>query len=421
MSDFVRQDRVRIAPGAVVGVLIFLLLSGCASTWQPVPVDDAGFLDRAQEVVKDGVRIRAAVPSAKESKTIFSADIYGRGVQPVWLEIENSTAEPVSFMPFGLDADYFTPLETASMHTRRKFADEMDQFFFSSGVNPAIAPGQTRSGFVFTHIDEGTKAFNVDLIGEGRSWHHTFFIQVPGLKIDHYDVDFAGMYSTEQIQDLNEQDLISALQALPCCTTDAKASGSGDPLNIAVIGDPIEVYYAFVRAGWDETEVVKVSSGIKTAMSFITGGEYRYSPVSSLYVFDRAQDVAFQKARSNIHERNHLRLWMTPYRYEGKAVWIGQISRDIGVRFTRKTITTHKVDPDVDETREFLVENLAYHQALAKFGYVTGAIAAPLGEARHNLTGDPYITDGLRVVLWVAAEPVALDDIDVANWEVPES
>ena len=35
-------------------------------------------------------------------------------------------------------------------------------------------------------------------------------------------------------------------------------------------------------------------------------------------------------------------------RFEGKRVWIGQISRDIGVRFTTKTITTHKIDADVD-------------------------------------------------------------------------
>ena len=138
--------------------------------------------------------------------------------------------------------------------------------------------------------------------------------------------------------------------------------------------------------------------------------------MSSLYVFGRAQDVAFQKARSNIHERNHLRLWMTNYKYEGRAVWIGQISRDIGVRFTPKTITTHKVDPNVDETREYLVENLAYNQALAKLGYVSGAVPAPIDAPRQNLTGDGYFTDGLRVVLWITAEPVPIDKIEVVDW-----
>jgi hypothetical protein len=157
----------------------------------------------------------------------------------------------------------------------------------------------------------------------------------------------------------------------------------------------------------------------KTAKSFIGVGEYRYSPVSALYVFNRPQDVAFQRARESINERNHLRLWMTSMRYEGKPVWIGQISRDIGVRFTKKTITTHKIDPNVDETREYLLENLAFAQALKKFAYVEGVGEAPIDEPRGNLTGDPYFTDGYRLVLWVSSRPVDLADIEVASWRIP--
>ena len=96
---------------------------------------------------------------------------------------------------------------------------------------------------------------------------------------------------------------------------------------------------------------------------------------------------------------------MTSLRYEGKPVWIGQISRDIGVRFTKKTITTHKIDPDVDETREYLLEDLAYSQSLKAFGYVPGVGEAPFDEPRGNLTGDPYFTDGLRIVLFHSSEP----------------
>jgi hypothetical protein len=133
-------------------------------------------------------------------------------------------------------------------------------------------------------------------------------------------------------------------------------------------------------------------------------------------VFGRSQDAAFQKIRKNIHERNHLRVWLAPMTFEGQRVWIGQISRDIGVRFTMKTITTHKIDPDVDETREFLVENLAYHQSLRKFAYVGGVGSAPIDAPRGNLTGDPYFTDGLRVVLWLGAEPTDMGDIEFVRW-----
>jgi hypothetical protein len=147
----------------------------------------------------------------------------------------------------------------------------------------------------------------------------------------------------------------------------------------------------------------------------ISGGSYRYSPVSALSVFGRAQDAALQRARSSINERNHLRIWLTPLRHEGKPVWISQISRDIGVHFTRRTITTHKIDPGVDETREFLLEDMAYARALLKFGYVGGAGVAPYAKPRGNLTGDPYFTDGQRVVMWISGEPTAFDELEVLD------
>ena len=65
-------------------------------------------------------------------------------------------------------------------------------------------------------------------------------------------------------------------------------------------------------------------------MSSVFGRRYRTSPVSPLYVFDRPQDFALQKARKTVDERNHLRLWRAPVDFEGKPVWVGQLSRDIG-------------------------------------------------------------------------------------------
>jgi hypothetical protein len=42
-----------------------------------------------------------------------------------------------------------------------------------------------------------------------------------------------------------------------------------------------------------------------------------------------------------------------------------------------------------------------------------------MDEPRSNLTGDPYYTDGLRVVLWFAREPVDLDNIEFIRWRIP--
>jgi hypothetical protein len=269
-------------------------------------------------------------------------------------------------------------------------------------------------------VDEGTKTFNVDLLGEDKEIRtFTFFINVPGIRPDHQQVDFEALYPKDQILSYDEEGLRKALERVPCCTTNKKGTEQGDPLNLVVIGDGDDVHYALIRAGWDETEIIYRASAWKTAMSFIFGGRYRYSPVSPLYVYGRPQDAAFQKARGTIHERNHLRLWLSPMRFEGKPVWIGQISRDIGVRFTTKTILTHKIDPDVDETRDFLIQDLWYSQGLARVAYVKGVGPVPISEPRGNLTGDPYFTDGLRAVLWVSSDPVAMEAVEIVEWEIP--
>jgi hypothetical protein len=402
-------------------VLVAGLAAGCAGGFDPKPLDSVAFRDREVTHVQGGVSVTAAVPSAKEARELFGVSLYRRSVQPVWLEVVNSTDDWVALLPAGTDLDYHSPFEVAALHSKRDAREKAEQYFFNQGFQLQIAPGETRSGFIFTNLDEGTKAFNVDIVSDDDIWQFTFFIQVPGLAIDHYDVDFDALYAEEDVTHYtNAAAFIRALEELPCCTVDAKGENQGDPLNLVIVGEPTVVYYAVLRAGWDETEVVTAESGFKTAMSFITGGEYRYSPVSSLYAFGRRQDIALQKIRTNIHERNHFRVWRAPMTFQGKPVWIGQISRDIGVRFTTKTITTHKIDPDVDETREFLLENFAYSQVLEKFAYVGGVGAAPIDEPRANLTGDPYFTDGQRLVLWIADEPTDLEDLRYEEWSDPE-
>jgi hypothetical protein len=399
------------------------LITACSSTQQSSPTYEGSYLDRAQTQEKDGIRVTAGVPSAEESKKLFGAPLYRRGVQPVWLRIENNLDEYVSFLPVGLDPTYFTPIEAANLDVNDKQAAKsgslVNQQFFKAGLGSNVPPGKESSGFIFTKLDEGTKAFNVDVISSSALVSFTFFIPVPGLKVDHQTVDWHNLYPAEEFTDLSRDELIKKIESTVCCVMDKDNKDMGDPLNLVVIGDPNEVYYAFIRAGWDETETINKVSLWKTMRSAIGGGEYRYSPVSALYVFDRPQDVAFQRARSNINERNHLRLWVSSMRYEGKPVWLGQISRDIGVRFTKKTITTHKIDPDVDETREFLLENLVYSQALQKVAYVGGVGEAPMDQPRGNLTGDPYFTDGYRIVLWVTSRPVDIADLEIEHWRIP--
>jgi hypothetical protein len=190
------------------------------------------------------------------------------------------------------------------------------------------------------------------------------------------------------------------LAALPRSTTNASGRREGDPLNLVAIGDFATILSGF-GARWDETESITLASCWRMTKAFLLGTHYRYSPISPLFVGGRSQDFALQRARQTINERLHLRLWLTPLRFQGKPVWIGQISRDIGVRFTLRTwnLTTHKIDANVDDARDYVLDNLMESGRVSHVGYVGGVGAAAPAAPRHNLTGDPYHTDGLRAVV----------------------
>ena len=63
------------------------------------------------------------------------------------------------------------------------------------------------------------------------------------------------------------------------------------------------------------------------------------------------------------------------------------------------------------------MEDLIYSQQLAKTGWVKGVGKATRSKPRHNLTGDPYFTAGLRAVLMFDRRPHSFKEIENFNWE----
>jgi hypothetical protein len=106
----------------------------------------------------------------------------------------------------------------------------------------------------------------------------------------------------------------------------------------------------------------------------------------------------------------------------GQPVWAGQISRDIGVKLTPKspTLTTHVIDPSVDEARAYLLQTLLTHGFVDRFGFVKGAPVATRAQPRANLTDDPYFSDGMRLVVVLSSAPVDPARIGSLGWEEPE-
>ena len=411
--------KICILPLAVVAYVI----QGCTTT-QPSPADPLAYKNRTKSSVNGDVAVTAAVPTIAEAQAIYGVELASKHIQPVWVEVRNDSTAPYWFLPSGLDPNYFSPSEAAfAFHTGSEDADrQLDEKFQILHFQNPVRPGTTDAGFVLVNLDEGFKAIDIDLISREDVKSFSFIIADPDFKADYKMVDFNILYAAEEIINIeNDEELRRVLEELPCCTTNAKGAEYGDPLNLVLIGETNDMVPAVVRRGWHATEVIWSRAILRTIKSFIKGERYRYSPISPLYVYGRRQDIGWKKARSTIHERNHMRFWLSPIRYRGQKVFVGQISRDIGVKLTLKspTILTHVIDPDVDEARRYLVEDLAYSQALARHGYVKGVGVVTREEPKMNLMGDPFYTDGLRVVLFFEPRPYSLSEIEFLEWEMP--
>ena len=419
-------------------LIVCLSFQGCI-TYRPVALEKVPFMERAQTQTQQDVTVTVAVMSDKESKKAFGVPLAKRGLQPVWVDIDNRSEIPYIFIPRNMDPDYYSSEEAAFMaHFRQSrqlleagliaiiffpalalipvnyFAarhanKKMDRIFGQHALPSNIIMPQSReSGFVFTSVDEGTKHVTVDLLSDSGKNTFAFAVTVPGMKPDYTTKDFAERYPEEQTIECDKTGVFEFLQQLPCCATNKKGTKNGDPFNLVVIGELEDVITIFTSAGWGETRALTASSGVAMAKAFFTGEEDRYSPVSPLYHNGHPHDLALQKARNTVNQRLHLRLWYTPLRFKGEPVWIGTISRDIGVKFTWKTwyLTTHKIDPNLDDARDYILADLIEVQKVEKFGFIENSALKKSTNPRKNLTNDPYATDNKILVVKLSNESV---------------
>ena len=169
-----------------------------------------------------------AVLGSDDSKRIFGADINKANIQPLWIEVQNRTSQPLWLLHSGTDSDYFSPLEVAwSMHVLFGGATNanIDSHLIKLGFSNPVPPGETRAGFLFTNPDQQIKLVNIDMFGSRTLVPFSLFLPVPD---DGADPRFAltpFLYPETAFTDY--QDLASlraALERLPCCATDEHAS-----------------------------------------------------------------------------------------------------------------------------------------------------------------------------------------------------
>lgn len=402
--------------------LSLVFISGCA-TFQPKPFDETTYLSHAVTKSNGDITVAADILTREETKEVFGYDFIDEDIQPIWIKIENRSRDPYWFVPHRLDPEYYSAMEAAnigygsrSTEANKKIYDH----FYDVRMTRYIPPGETRKGFVFTKFEQGIKHLIIKVIGKSTK-RFIFALEIPGPEMDYQQVHFERLYKDKQIMDLDLAGLRRELGKLPCCASNAEGTGFADPLNLAIVGDRAQVMAELLGRGWDLTETVRFDTAFKMIISSLFSLRYRTAPISPLYLMGRQQDFAMQKTRSNINRRNHLRLWLSPMTVEGRSVWVGQISRDIGIKFTTKSpyLVTHEISQNLDEARHYIVEDLIASNAVEKIGYVRVSEPISPSAPRQNLTEDDYFTDGLMAVIFFADRYIPYNEINFLDWETP--
>lgn len=405
--------RASSLPGLLITALALAFFAGCS-------VIPYGYENSGQAVVESRAiaqqqgrfRISASVPSREEAQQLFGVPLHKRGIQAVWLEVFNSGTSKARFVPFSIDPKYFPPHEVAYMF-RKSFSTEgwktMERRFVELSLPRYIGPGETVSGYVFTHEEAGTKAFNVDVfyIDQRSVYEHfTFFVTVPGFKPDHAKIEFATLYTPAELIAVDTDGLRRQIAELPCCTSDSQGAALGQPVKMFIAAEPLDLLQALLRSGWSET-------GYERGPAYLSAADH---------YFGRPADAIFRKKRdaSRSTERNEIGVWLTPIRVDGRPLWAVQIKHAIGRRFQLgEQFLGVRLDPDTDDGRNYLLQNLWYSHALEQFAWSATGKPVSYESPVLDFNDNAWFSDGLRVVVWVSGDPVSLADARSLDWDRP--
>jgi len=385
----------------IAKILIVILpaclpLSGCGGRAYVVePFDPGSFLERAHSETQDGVTVQTTVVSADETELIFGLPLYDSGVQPVWIRVQNNTDKRLRYAPVSTDRYYFAPLEVSYVN-RSGFSDDardqMNWRFHELAMPRRIQAGESVEGFVFTHMQAGTKGFNIDLFGDDVEYRFNFFVTLPGFVADHSEIDLQDLYAEDELAHISEKQFLTSFANLPCCTSDANGNETGSPLGIAIIGQGKDVLHGLLRGRWREVAANETFAGTAT-------GDY--------YYFGRPQDATFiYEGRKAIDGYYELRLWLAPQTVDDKPVWLGQLRQFFAHRWTQ-----HRPDPDTDNAQSFLLQNIWYSGTLLKYSILQTSHKVGIDDQHTDFQNGAYFTVGRRSALWISGDAVPLNKV----------
>ena len=168
----------------------------------------------------------------------------------------------------------------------------------------------------------------------------------------------------------------------------------GDPINVGLVGSEADLQTAMRAAKWFPADAITLESSLKIAADTILKHHYDHAPVSSLFLWGRKQDLAFeQPLQEGPRKRHHVRFWRSStLDIDGQPMWFGAVTFDthVGLSHTTGEIT-HHIDPEIDRERDKLIEDLRQVHQLKRSYWIDDFHRERTGK---NGGGDRFLTDG---------------------------
>jgi LssY C-terminus len=193
----------------------------------------------------------------------------------------------------------------------------------------------------------------------------------------------------------------SIIDAIPRRVADAEGN-PGDRVNFILIGSQDQVQAALKAAGWVVVDRTQQDAIVRGIFASLSKEAYVTLPMSELRLFDRPQDFGYAQADPLrvVASRHHFRIWKAPQTLDGLTIWAGAGTHDIGFdRDNRNNGITHKIDPNVDEERDYIRDSLMQTGLVVKTDYMTPA--DPVLKAL-TATGASFNSDGRTLIVYLA-------------------
>ena len=305
-----------------LSLAILVTLASCSAVPRMESVEVLRSRATARE--KDGVVVRSTPLSFQEQRTVLSRLAPRRAIQPLWVEVENTTSISLAFLPVGISRDYYPPDEVAFRNhpLGGHHVDQKIDAWHQANSMPAMIPaGQRRAGLVYMPQPPGAAAWNIELLGGGQLRRFAFASEIPGFRAN-FEFPELEKRAVAPGKSVSWNTLRAELAGAPPCARDHSGLHEGDPLNIVVVGSLETLLEVGIRNGWKLAEPITLASGFREAKAVLVGGGYPTGPVSPMFLKGRQQDLALQRPRPSAKRRNHMRLWLTEWRCENQPVWI---------------------------------------------------------------------------------------------------